>query len=121
MIYLIHRGWGGRYTNYVAQNVKNICRMRNTTLTPMEPVNGGYRVAISSSGTPITDERLKNILSHPRVSFYFGDSNKLPDDVIAQADEVVSLSSLGLSYQLEAAILTASLEQTLLNYSSCRV
>lgn len=121
MIYLIHRGWGGRYTNYVSQNVKNICRMRRMELTSYSPSNSGYKVAVCSSGEPLTDAKLKTILDNPRVSFYLGDSKGLPEDVINEADEVVSVSGLNIYHQLEAAILTASVEHTLLNSATCRV
>jgi len=121
MIYLIHRGWGGRYTNYVSQNVKSISRMRRMELTPQEPSNGGYKVVISANGVPLNESRLKTILSHPRVSFYIGDSKGVPEDIMNQADEIVSVSGLNIYHQLEAAILTASLEQSLINSNSCRV
>lgn len=115
MIYLIHRGWGGRYTNYVSQNVKSICRMRRMELTPQEPANSGYKVVISSTGAPISESKLKAMLDKPRVSFYIGDSKGIPDSIIDNADEVVSISPLNISHQLEAANLTAVIERILIN------
>jgi 23S rRNA pseudoU1915 N3-methylase RlmH len=90
-------------------------------LTPHSPSNGGYKVAVCASGEPLTDAHLKAILDNPRVSFYIGDSKGLPEDVVSEADEVVSVSELNIYHQLEAAILTASVENTLLNSVTCRV
>jgi len=115
MLYLIHRGWGGRYTNYVSQNVKGISRMRRMELTPNEPVNGGYRVVVCADGAPLTESKLKSILDRPRVSFYVGDSKGVPQALLEQADEVVSVSTLKVCHQLEAAILTATIENALIN------
>lgn len=89
--------------------------MRRMELTPQEPANSGYRVVISSSGTPISESKLKAILEKPRVSFYIGDSKGIPDSVLNQADEIVSLSSLNISHQLEAANLTSAIEDILIN------
>lgn len=115
MIYLIHRGWGGRYTNYVSQNIKSISRMRRMELTSQEPANSGYKVVVSSTGVPVNDVNLKAILDNPRVSFYIGDSKGVPESVFNQADEIISVSSLQISHQLEAANLTAAIEKILIN------
>jgi len=115
MLYLVHRGWGGRYTNYVSQNVKSISRMRRMEMTPNEPANSGYRVVVCADGTPLTESKLKSVLSKPRVSFYIGDSKGVPQAILEQADEVVSVSTLKVCHQLEAAILTATIENTLIN------
>lgn len=115
MLYLVHRGWGGRYTNYVSQNVKNISRIRRMELTPNEPANSGYKVVVCAEGVPLTESNLRSILSKPRVSFYVGDSKGVPKAVLDQADEVVSVSALKVCHQLEAAILTATIESSLIN------
>jgi 23S rRNA pseudoU1915 N3-methylase RlmH len=84
-------------------------------LTQFVPQNTGYKVVISSSGEPITDSKLKAILSKPKVSFYIGDSKGIPDEIIDQADEILSISALKISHQLEAANLTAAIENCLIN------
>ena len=114
MIYLIHRGWGGKYTNYVAQTVKNINLMRRLEFTQYAPMSGGKKVAIHHSGKPLDSTMLLNYLSQPKVSFYLGDSKGLPSNVLSEADEIVSLSPLNISHQLEAAILTSAIESLLI-------
>jgi len=84
-------------------------------LTPNEPVNGGYRVVVCADGAPLTESKLKSILDRPRVSFYVGDSKGVPQALLEQADEVVSVSTLKVCHQLEAAILTATIENALIN------
>lgn len=121
MIYLIHRGWGGRYTNYVSQNIKSICRMRRMELTQFAPTDGGYKVVISDSGVQLDDSCLKSILGRPKVSFYIGDSKGIPKEIVENADIIVSVSGLKINHQLQAMILTNSIEQTLLNHNTLRV
>lgn len=95
--------------------------MRRMEMTAQEPANNGYRVVISSQGEPLTQARLESILRNPKVSFYLGDSKGVPSQVMNSADEIVSVTSLHTGHQLEAAILTESLETALLNNQACRV
>ena len=95
--------------------------MRRMELTPQESSNSGYKVVSSSQGSPHTESKLKAILSHTRVSFYIGDSKGVPENILNQADEIISVSGLKSPHQLEAAILTDSLEQALINSNACRV
>jgi len=114
MIYLIHRGWGGKYTNYIAQTIKNINLMRKCDFTPYPPLGSAKKIAIHHSGKPLDSTMLENYLSQPKVSFYFGDSKGLPTEILSDADDVVSVSTLPVSHQLEAAILTSAIESLLI-------
>jgi hypothetical protein len=111
MIHIVHRGMGGRYTSYIQESVRKIARKRPITISSSAPTKPGYRVAVSGVGGALTPAALRAMLGRQTVTFYFGDSRGIPDDVVAAADAVVSVSSLPIPHQIEAAILAEEIER----------
>jgi len=113
MIRFIHRGMGGKYTNYISQAIRNIARCQAIEFSSNTPSSPGYRVAISKSGQPLTASELKDILSKQNITFFLGDSKGLPKEILDESDAVYSVSSLNVPHQLEAAILIGEVESLL--------
>ena len=110
MIYIVHRGLGGRYATYLRESVKRISRKRTISLSNDSPVKPGYKVAICQNGTPITQKQMREMLDKDCVTFYVGDSRGLGKDIIENSDMVMSISQLPIPHQLEAAIVVDQLE-----------
>ena len=110
MIYIVHRGMGGKYTTYLRESVKRISRRRSVDLSNDAPVKPGFRVAVCHAGTPLTQDKIKDILGKECVTFFLGDSRGLPQEIVDSSDAVVSVSALPIPHQLEAAIVVDQLE-----------
>ena len=115
MIYFVHRGMGGRYTSYVNDAVKKISRVRPILFSANSPHSPGLRVAVCQSGTPLTEERMRIFLAQENVTFYFGDSRGMPVEIVSSSDCAVSVSSLPVSHQIEAAIVADQVSRLLIN------
>ena len=110
MIYIVHRGLGGRYATYLRESVKRISRKRTISLSQDNPTRPGYKVAVCQSGSPMTQKQIRDMLEKDCVTFYVGDSKGLPDDIVSNSDMVMSISQLPIPHQLEAAIVVDQLE-----------
>lgn len=111
MIHVVHRGLGGQYTNYAKESAKRISRWRSTSISNTALSKASYRVAIHGSGESISDAAIQEVLDHSSVTFYVGDSNGLPKDIVDSADRTFSLAHIQITHQLEVCVLLDSIER----------
>lgn len=114
MIHIVHRGLGGKYTNYAQDSVKRMRRIRAVDLSNSIPARPGFSIAVCRDGKPVTRDTLCHFLENEHVTIYIGDSKGLPDEIVDGSDAVVSVSSLPVPHQLEAAIIIEQIENIIL-------
>ena len=114
MIHFIHRGLGGRYSNYIQQSLKRCQGRRPVEIANKRPGRRGYTVAVSHTGEPLTLEELRSLLDRKEVTFYIGDSKGLPEDWVQEADCVRSVATLPVSHEVEASIVAEKIEKLVL-------
>lgn len=114
MIHFIHRGKGGRYSQYIDATLKKINRLREIDFSSKHPVRPGYKMAVNHTGSALTVDMLKAFLARDEVTFLLGDSKGMPEEWLADADIVCSVTTLPVSHEMEAAIMSDQIEKIIL-------